>query len=453
MTNRLTADIHSRSKEHSMKKRYPQFPVLLFALAASPAFADEAKPDETFSLHVQSTYVTQQHAAFNAPYSGTNSLIPAHETKSSFTATMFAGARLWPGAEIYVNPEAAAGKGLSGVLGVAGFPNGEVARVSGPELKVYRARLFLRQTFGLGGERKYIDADQNQLAGWQDPSRIVVTLGNFSALDVFDDNAYSHEPRAQFMNWSLLTNGAWDYPADSRGYTNGLAIEYIRPGWALRLGTFMLPREANGLPLDAAYSRAHGEAIELEKSYALFGQPGKLRLLAYDNRAHMGAYRQALAASPQSPDITATRAYRGKYGWGVNVEQQAGEDIGLFARVGWNDGRTETWSFTEIDSMASVGLSVKGARWQRAADVLGIAMVSGGLSRDHRDYLAAGGVGFIIGDGALAYAREQIVETYYSVALFKGVALSLDWQHIRNPAYNADRGPVNVFSSRAHIEF
>lgn len=414
---------------------------------------DAGQRDEAYSLHGQSTFISQYHGKFGADYTGTNSLVPQREIKSSFTATLFTGASLWQGGEIYLDPELAQGRGLSGVLGVAGFPNGEIARASSPDLKLYRARLFFRQTWGLGGEREFIAADQNQLAGHQDSSRLVFTVGNSSALDLFDDSRYSHEPRSQFMNWSLLTNGAWDYPADARGYTNGLALEWITPGWALRAGMLMEPREANGLPLDNRVSEAHGGVVEMERSYSLGDRPGKIRLLAYRNRANMGNYRAALAATAAVPDIRTTRSLSTKHGWGLNLEQQFTSSVGAFMRAGWNDGKTESWAFTEIDRSVSGGVSVNGDGWGRADDVLGVAAVVNGLSKDHRDYLAAGGLGFIIGDGRLNYGQEAILESYYALALLKGLSLSLDYQHINNPAYNRDRGPVSVWSTRVHYEF
>ena len=427
--------------------------ILILVLASYARAEDPDKPDEALSVHGQSTFISQYHGGFPADYSGANSLVARREIKSSFTATLFAGARLWRGGAIYANPELAQGRGLSGVLGVAGFTNGEIARVSSASLTLYRARLFLRQTFGLGGAREYIEADQNQLADDQDSSRLVFTVGNFSALDIFDDNSFSHEPRAQFINWALFANGAWDFPADARGYTDGIATEWINPSWALRGALLMLPREANGLPLDQRFSTVHGGVVELERSYVVGERPGKIRLLAYGNRANMGNYRAALAASPVAPDITQTRSLSSKHGWGLNVEQQFSPNVGAFLRVGWNDGKTESWAFTEIDRTLSGGVSLKGADWHRPDDVLGIAGIVNGLSRDHRDYLAAGGLGFIIGDGRLNYGTESILETYYSLALLKGVALSLDYQYITNPGYNKDRGPVSIWSSRIHFEF
>lgn len=423
-------------------------------LPAPPARAvAEDKIEETVSLHYQATAVFQRHGGFTAPYSGNNSLSPRFEAKNSYTTTLFAGARLWDGGEVYFNPEIAFGRGLSNVTGIAGFPNGEISRVSGPDPTLYRARLFLRQTFGLGGEKEYVEPDQNQRAGWQDASRVVLTVGNLSALDIFDDNAYTQDPRAHFMNWALMANGAWDYPADARGYSWGAAIEYIRPGWALRAGSLLMPKTANGLPLDYKIASAHGDVVELERSYALLGQAGKFRLMAYVNHAHMGSYRSAIDDPSAGLDIASTRQYRTKRGFGMNIEQGLTENAGAFLRAGWNDGKTETFAFTEIDRTVSGGASINGKGWERPKDTLGIAGVLNGLSRDHRDYLAAGGLGFIIGDGRLSYGSERIAEIYYSLEAAKGISISLDYQHVVNPAYNRDRGPVTIWSTRVHYEF
>jgi high affinity Mn2+ porin len=423
------------------------------ACAESPAPTEPAQPEEAYSLHAQATYVTQTHAAFGAAYSGVNSLRTIRETKDSFSATLFLAARLWSGAEFYADPEVIKGRGLSNVTGIAGFPNGDVARVGDGDWKLYHARILLRQTWALGSEREAVAPDAHQLGGTQNTRRIVLTAGNFSAADLFDDNAYSHDPRTQFLNWSLMSNGAWDYPADARGYTYGAVLEWIEPDFALRGGLMMVPLNANQLPLDGRLSVAHGAVVEWEHAFALAGRPGKLRLLAYLNRANMGSYHAAIDSGAVPPDVTATRAGRSKYGFGANLEQQVTEDIGAFVRVGWNDGATETWCFTEIDQTASAGALIKGTNWGRSNDALGVAAVVNGLSSAHKDYLAAGGYGFMIGDGRLNYRREAIVEAFYSFNLVDKLALSLDYQRIQNPAYNADRGPVNVWSLRAHYEF
>jgi hypothetical protein len=437
----------------------PAWRLAILLLAGGPALVEGQSPppieakEEAYGLHAQATVVTQTHPGFGAEYSGPNSLRIESETKNSLSATLFLAARLWPGAEIYVDPEVIKGRGLSNVTGIAGFPNGDVARVGNGDWKLYHARLFVRQTLGLGGEREPVAADQHQLAGVQDARRIVLSLGNFSAADLFDDNAYSHDPRTQFLNWAVMANGAWDYPADARGYTNGVALEWIEPDFALRGGAMMMPVNANQLPLDRRLSVAHGLVAEWEQALSLFARRGKLRVLAYLNRANMGSYSAALSSGTAPPDVTATRATRSKYGFGLNLEQPVSEDVGAFGRIGWNDGATETWCFTEIDRTASAGLLVKGTPWQRADDTLGVAAVANGLSGPHRSYLAAGGLGFMLGDGRLNYRREAIVETFYSLAAVDKLALSLDYQRVWNPAYNADRGPVSVWSVRVHYEF
>jgi high affinity Mn2+ porin len=423
------------------------------ARGETPAAVDADAREEAYSVHAQTTYVTQSHGPFTAPYAGANSLRSISETKDSFSATLFLAARLWSGGEFFVDPEVIKGRGLTNVTGIAGFPNGDVARVGDGDWKLYHARIFLRQTWALGGEREAVAPDQHQLGGTQDTRRIVFTAGNFSAADLFDDNAYSHDPRTQFLNWSLMANGAWDYPADARGYTNGVVLEWIEPDFALRGGLMMMPVNANQLPLDGRLSVAHGAAVEWERSFALAGRPGKLRLLAYLNRANMGSYRVALNSGAATPDVTATRATRSKYGFGANLEQQVTNDVGVFARLGWNDGATETWCFTEIDRTASAGALINGTVWGRGKDTLGVAAVVNGLSSPHKDYLAAGGYGFMLGDGRLNYRREGIVETFYSLDVIDKLALSLDYQRVQNPAYNADRGPVNVWTVRVHYEF
>ena len=342
---------------------------------------------------------------------------------------------------------------MSGAVGVAGFPNGEATRVGDSKLTPYLARLFFRQTIDLGGETEPIVADANQLAGMRSKSNLTITLGKFAAGDVFDDNSFSHDPRTQFENWSLMANGAWDFPADTRGYTYGVAIELNEPGWAIRAGSLAEPKEANGADFDHKLSQALGQVVELEEDYTTGSRPGVLRLLGFVNNAHMGSYRETLDSPALSLDVTRSRKYRSKYGYGLNYEQEIADEIGLFGRAGWNDGHTETWAFTEIDNTLSLGISVKGAHWRRKDDVFGLAGVSNGLSRDHRDYLAAGGYGFIVGDGQLNYGREEILEAYYAAKLWKGLTVSLDCQFVANPGYNRDRGPVLVGGFRFHLAY
>jgi hypothetical protein len=379
------------------------------------------------------------------------------EKSYSFTATAFLGARLWQGGEIYFNPELSQGVPLSNLTGLGGFTNGEIARTAGPELKLYRARLFLRQSWNTGGERETVASDQNQLAGSMTKRRWVLTVGNFSVTDIFDNNAYNHDPRTQFLNWSLMDYGAYDFAADARGYTWGAALEWYYDEWALRAGRFIQPKESNGLALDPDIFAHYGDQLELEHGHDLAGHPGKLRALVFHNRAVMARFEDALnlaAATNTTPDLNAVRHNaQSKVGYGLNLEQELTSDVGLFARASWADGQTEAYAFTEIDNALSGGVLIQGGAWHRGEDSIGIAFARNGLSKAHRDYLAAGGLGFFLGDGRLNYRPEEIFETFYSLTVIKGSAISLNWQHITNPAYNGDRGAVNVFSVRGHTEF
>lgn len=418
--------------------------------------ADEPAPPQTWNAHGQATYVWQDQSAMAARYSGPHSLSAQHADSYSFTATLALGWRPWRGGEVYLNPEAAQGRPLSELSGLGGLSNGEMGRSSGPRLKPYRARLFWRQTWGEAGDTEAVGSAANQLAGTRSSERWVLTVGNLSVLDIFDGNAYSHDPRTQFLNWSLMTHGAYDYAGDARGYTTGVALERYLGDWALRAGRFMLPEQPNGQALDIGLLHHMGDQIELEHAHTWQGQPGRLRAQAFRNRAVMSRFTDALSLAERearTPDIDAVRTRtHSKFGWGLSLEQAIGPDVGVFARHSWADGQTENVAFTEIDRSLSGGVLLQGRRWQRPGDTWGIALARNGLSSAHQRYLAAGGLGFFLGDGALRYAPEQIVETFYSLALCKGAWLSADWQHIRHPAYNADRGPVRITSLRLHTE-
>ena len=428
---------------------------LAFAVIAPPLFA-EAPAQEDWSIHAQATYVYQSKDAFPARYSGPNSLRPEHERSYTFSTTLYLGVRPWSGGELYIDPEAVQGLALSRVTGLGGFTNGEIQKAAGPNLTAYRARAFLRQTFELGGEREQVEADANQLAGSVSANRFVLTLGNIATTDLFGSLTYAGDPRTQFLNWSFLTYGAYDYAADLRGYTWGIAGEYYRGDWTLRAGRFLQPRQSNGRRLNQHFLESYGDQIEVERKHELDGQPGKLQVLLYRNVASMAKFSEALAlaqATGTTPDITAVRRSQSKLGVGLGAEQALADDVGLFARASMHDGRTETFAFTEIDRSISAGAVIRGDRWHRAADTFSVGLVQNGISKPHRDYLAAGGTTFFLGDGALSYRPERIVEAYYSVGVVKGVSVTLDYQHIANPGYNADRGPVNVGSLRLHAEF
>jgi high affinity Mn2+ porin len=409
-------------------------------------------PDPAWSLHAQTTFIDQMHPGFNAPYSGMNSLDPDQESAHTVSVTLFLGRALWPGAALYYDPEVTQGSGLSDTTGIAGFPNGEGSRASSKTPQYATARLFIRQVINLGGASSRVEDDQNQVAQSQDENRVTLTLGKMSATDIFDDNAYSHDARTQFLNWALVDDGAWDFPADGKGYTGGFTAEWEFPGQALRYGIFMEPKIANELELDDHIDKAFGQALEWERRYSAGGRAGALRLLGFWNRAHMGLYEAALEGI-QPPDITLSREYRSKAGAGLDWEQEVLDGIGAFARAGFNDGRTETWAYTEIDRSVSAGLSVSGKRWSRADDTLAVAGVASGLSGEHRRYLEAGGYGFIIGDGRLNYDPEEILEAYYAWRAAKWITITADYQFVQNPGYNHDRGPVSVFAVRVHAEY
>jgi len=347
------------------------------------------------------------------------------------------------------------GKPMSGLHGLGGMANGEQQKSSGASPTFYRARLFLRQTWNLGGELQGVTSDMNQLAGSVAARRLVLTAGNLAVSDLFDNNGQAHDARSQFLNWALLAHGAWDFAADARGYTWGAALEYDDGPWTVRAGRFLMPRESNGLALDPRIFRHHGDQVELEHRHAWLGQAGTVRLLAFHDRVIMGGFRDALAAAAPdaAPDVGTVRRERGKTGFGLSLDQALGTNAALFARASRNDGASETYAFAEIERSLSAGATLQGAPWGRAGDTLGVALVQNGLARAHRDYLAAGGVGAFIGDGALDYRPERIAEAYYRIAFGPHVALSLDWQHIANPAYNAARGPVDLFGVRLHGQY
>ncbi|HJP62900.1 MAG TPA: carbohydrate porin [Mucilaginibacter sp.] len=435
-----------------MKKTILTLATLLLLKIAS---AQDTVKNQRFNFHFQQTVITQYKPSFSAPYSGANSLSTNEETQSSLTSTLYGGARLWKGAEAYFNPEISGGAGLSKTLGVAGFPNGETFRVGAAEPKIYIARLYLKQIFEWGKEKDTLDDDVNQLAGLRSKRYFSVTVGKFGMADFFDGNEFSHDPRTQFMNWSLMDNAAWDYPANTRGYTLGGVAELGQPDWTLRFAFTMVVTEANSSIWDAKIGKANTQTLEFEKRYSLSGQKGTVRVLAFRNNGKFGNYDEAIAQNPNAPDVDATHQYgRHKYGFGISADQYLSRDFGVFAKASYNDGHTQTWFFTEIDRSLSFGGVLKGSSWKRQDDELGLAFVANGISSDHKNYLVAGGYGFLIGDGQLNYSPELIAELYYKVNAFqKKFWISPDYQFILHPAYNADRGPVHVFGLRAHVGF
>ena len=427
---------------------------LLFAASLLPASAF-AQDDESWNAHFQATYVRQVQPAFHSPYAGPHSLGGAPDASYSVTGTASLGLRLGSSTEVYVDPEVAQGLPLSGLGGLAAFPNGELAKTSGTSLKLYRARLFVRQSFELGGGAVAVDGDANQLRSTYDARRLVVTAGEVSVLDLFDANDQAHDPRTQFMNWTLMTYGAYDYPADARGYTNGVAVDYDDGPWTLRAGRFAEPKSPNGLLLDNDLLRHYGDQVELVHAHAWGAHVGAVRVLAFRSRARMATYDDALAAAPAgtAPSLDAVRTgTHVKAGVGIDAEQELTDGLGLFARGMRADGKTETYAFTESDESLAAGLSLKGGLWARARDVVGLALGADAISAAHRAYLQRGGLTSFLGDGTLRYGRERLAEIYYSAALGSGFTLTADAQRVANPGYNKDRGPAAFYALRLHWE-
>ena len=429
--------------------------ILLIILILKTTFAQELiKNNSDLNLHFQQTVVTQGYPSFQAKYSGVNSLDTTGETATSLTTTLFLGLRLYKNLELYVNPEISGGTGISGAVGLAGFSNGETFRIGNPKPALYPARLFLKYTLNLDNQNMdSLGDDANQLREMQSKQNFTVIIGKFGIADYFDNNDYSHDPRKQFLNWALMNSGAWDYPADTRGYTWGFALMYNDPSYAIQFAAVMEPLKANGLVMDPHINKAFGLALEFDKYYSILDEDGTARLLLYQNKARMGSYREVLDNPAYNMDITLTERYsRSKYGFAFNISQKINENSGCFLRASWNDGKTETWAFTEIDQSVATGIEDKGIIKARINDEFGVAYVINGLSNDHREYLAAGGYGFMIGDGKLNYGYENIFETYYKIQFTSYLMLTLDYQFVLNPAYNKDRGPVNILAIRAHIE-
>ena len=402
----------------------------------------------------QTTLVDQYALPFHAPYSGANSLA-SNDGKETWDATLYLGRRLWPGAQLWIDPEIDQGFGLSDTLGVAGFTSGEAYKVgfTNPYLRIQR--VFVRQTFDLGGATETLESDLNQFGGSQTANRVVVTVGKFSVSDLFDTITYAHDPRNDFMNWSLLDAGTFDYAADAWGFTYGAAVEWYQGRWTVRVGLFDLSAVPNSIELDRDFDQFQ-VVYELEHRHQLRGQPGKLAVVGFVSRGRMGRYDDALALAAETggpPSTADVRRYGSRPGVNLNVEQQIAPDVGIFGRVGWADGSVEPYEFADIDRTASGGLSLGGKLWRRAGDTFAVAAVVNGISGPHIAYLAAGGLGILVGDGQLPHpGPEEIVETYYRVPLWMS-QVTADYQFIVNPAYNRDRGPVSVVSIRLRTQF
>jgi high affinity Mn2+ porin len=425
------------------------------ATDGSPEVASQRVSDERFAVHGQITYVYQQTNNFNSPYRGPNSLSPS-KSAETVDATLFLGARLWSGAEAWVTPEIDQGFGLDNTLGVAGFPSGAAYKVGANEPYFRVPRAFLRQTIGTGGEQERLDGAPNQFGGSRSLDRWVFTVGKLAVTDVFDTNQYAHDPRVDFLNWAGVDTGTFDYAADAWGYTVGLAAERYLGSWTYRAGVFDLSDVPNSEALEHGFHEFQMVA-EIEKRYRWFGQIGRVLLTVFDSRGRMGRYDDAIAlaeATGTTPSTADVRQYRSRLGASVSLEQPLTDDVGVFARIGKVQGDVETYEFTDIDRSVVVGTSIKGTAWHRPNDVIGVAAIDNAISTSFEQYLNLGGLGVLVGDGKLPHpGNEQILETYYSLAALSWAHITLNYQYVKNPAYNADRGPVSIFAVRVHAQF
>jgi hypothetical protein len=450
---------------------------IALCLPAFPAAAEDVK-EEPWNAYGQFTYMWHRKESFAAAYTNLNgspnSLVPDKERSYTTTATAFLGLRVWKGGEVYLVPEVISELPLSGLHGLGGsVQNGELEKNGLRTPTFYRSRLFLRQTWGLGGESTPLESGPMQLAESVESRRLVVTAGNLAIIDMFDKNTYVGDVRQQFMSMNFLTYAAFDFAADARGYTWGLAGEYYHDDWVFRIGRFIGPRDPNQLQLNYSIMNFYGDQLEVERRHKLYGEPGKLRLLFYRNVENMGRWNDAIDAFKSDPNKNATtcpgfnygssnsgapdlcwaRKKNSKIGLGVSLEQSITQDIGVFFRGMKSDGQTEVYAFTSTDSSISMGAIVKGTRWGRERDSLGIGYAQNWLSTSHVAYLNMGGIDGFIGDGRISYKPEQASEVYYNINASRFFWFTLDYQRVVNPAYNSDRGPVTMYGVRVHAEF
>jgi high affinity Mn2+ porin len=438
--------------------------------ATSAALPDVPDVNSNLSIHAQTTWIDQGNVPFQALYSGAQSLYPGSQWRDTVSFDGFVGLKLWDNAALYYNPEIFQGYGLSGTHGVAGFPNGEAQKAGFLFPRYNTAHLFIQQTIGLGGEQESIEEGPYEIEPWpddgrsfvkQDISRITITVGKMAVPDLFDSNTYAHDPRTSFMNWSIMTAGAFDYVADLYGYTWGAVVELNQKYWTLRTGYFLADTVPNGNEYDYEFFRRGQYILELQERYSLFSQPGHLQLTGWLSSVYAGSFAATLsnpALTNQNDPLTylniaETRQTRLEYGFIANLEQTVTKDFGLFSRLSWQDGQTEVMAWTDIDQSLSLGGVLKGTRWGRPDDRIGVAGVINGLSNANRAFLAAGGLGIVVGDGRLDYAKEKILEAYYRYSLNRWSSFTIDYQFVADPGYNADRGPVSIFAGRYHAQF
>ena len=434
--------------------------------------------DEAWNTYGQFTYISSWKLPFSAPYTNANgspnSLITDGERSWTGSFTLYTGVRLWPGGEVYFVPEVIAEQPLSGLKGLGGaIQNFELQKTGSATPTIYRSRAYMQQTINLGGARVVKTSEPSQLATVVDSRRLVLRAGNFSVIDFLDKNSFSGELRQQFFNMAFMTYAAYDFVADARGFSWGGIAELDYDDWAFRLGRLAPPQNPNGLPLTFRFDTYYGDQVEFEHSHRIFGKDGVVRLLGYRNRENMGRFDDAVAtyqADPtknaaactgynysstnaSAPDLCWVRKPNVKAGIGLNLEQHITDDLGVFFRGMYSDGQTEVYAFTSTDRSVSFGALSKGSAWHRPRDVTGVGVGLGWISQAHANYLRSGGVDGFIGDGHLRQAPEGVVEAFYSVNLLKAIWLTADYQHLWNPGFNADRGPVNIVGSRIHAEF
>lgn len=408
----------------------------------------------------QANIILQWHGPFRAPYTGPNSLRPAAENATSRLYTLYLGYELTSTTEVFLDMESAGGHGLSNALGLAGFTNLDVVRNPSLSQAPYVARIMIRQIIPLSSERVETVRGPLALATSLPVRRLEFRLGKFSMVDFFDTNTFGTDSHLQFLNWTIDNDGAYDYAANTRGYTDGAILEYDDHWFTARFAEALMPKVANGINLDADIARARAENLELDaQGNAFLHRAGAVRLIAYLNHANMGNYREAIenfldGKTPGVPSIISTRRQgRRKYGFGLNFEQSLFGPVSFFGRLGWSDGHNESFAYTEDDRTLELGGFTTGNPWHRTYDRAGIALVANGISAAHSQYLSLGGLGFLLGDGALTYGPEKIFEGFYTAHLWRGFYASFDLQHINNPGYNKARGPVTVPSVRFHVDF
>ena len=454
----FTSDYSQQQLRAGLSYRFGGGPTIgtLVAPALSAPTAD------LVNFHGQTTFVWQGYPAMRSPYAGANSLPGSGQGRETLDLTLYAGIRLWQGAELWISEEINQGFGLADSHGLAGFSSGEAFKLGASYPYTRLQRAFLRQTIDLGGKSEKVDADIGQFAGWRTADRVVITVGRFEVPDIFDTNKYANSPRADFLNWSLINAGTFDFAGDAWEYTYGAAVEWYFGRWTLRAGVFDESASPEGgvspdaFELDPTFAQFQLVG-EIEERHELWGQPGKLKITGFVSRGRAGRYQDAITLAQitgQPADITAVRNYTSRPGVSINLEQQVSPTVGVFVRAGWADPNVEPWDFTDIDRTVSAGVSLNGKSWGRPNDTIGIAGVVNSISGVHQEFLDAGGLGILVGDGQLPNpGSEKILEAYYSYAFSSATRITLDYQYITNPAYNTDRGPVHAFAGRFHSQF